>query len=270
MLLQLKKLVTLLKIVDPSNPIPKYLQISAWLKELIQTGRYKEGDRLPSEIELSRLCEVNRNTLRQAISELTAAGLLRKEKGKGTFVLLSKPVTLKHKLERISSFRDDINEIGFEENTILLKKGIEDAPDHVAKALILGAKSKVIAVCRLRMGNNIPLIYEESYLPCEMFKDILDMDLTGSMYKILSERFDIVLARSDQTLRAVNLNVKIAKLFDLPKNSAGLYMESVTYNESNIPIEVLCSYYRGDKYIFEVELGQYHIQDNNLTSFNTK
>jgi DNA-binding GntR family transcriptional regulator len=251
-----------LKIVDPSNPIPKYLQISAWLKELIQTGRYKEGERIPSEIELSRLCEVNRNTLRQAISELTAKGLLRKEKGKGTFVSLSKPVAFKHKLGRISSFRDDLNEIGIEENTILLKKGIEDVPDHVAKALILGAKNKAIAVCRLRMGDNIPLIYEESYLPGEMFNGILDMDLTGSMYKILSERFDIVLSRSDQTIRAVNLNVQIAKLLDLPKNSAGLYMESVTYNENNIPVEVLCSYYRGDKYVFEVELGRYHIKDS--------
>ncbi len=259
-----------MKVVDPSNPIPKYLQISAWLKELIQTGRYKEGERLPSEIELSRLCEVNRNTLRQAISELTAEGLLRKEKGKGTFVSMSKPVPLKHKLERISSFRDDLNEIGIEENTILLKKGIEDAPDHVAKALILGAKSKVISVCRLRKGDDIPLIYEESYLPGEMFNGILVMDLTGSMYKILSERFDIILARCEQTIRAVNLNVQIAKLFGLPKNSAGLYMESVTYNENNIPIEVLCSYYRGDKYVFEVELGRYHIKDNNVDSFDDR
>lgn len=259
-----------MKIVDPSNPIPKYLQISAWLKELLQTGRYKEGEKLPSEIELSRLCEVNRNTLRQAISELTAVGLLRKEKGKGTFVSLSKPVALKHKLKRISSFRDDLNEIGIEENTILLKKGIENAPDHVTKALILGVKNKVIAVCRLRMGDDIPLIYEESYLPGEMFNGILGMDLTGSMYKILSERFDIVLARSEQTIRAVNLNVQIAKLFDLPKNTAGLYMESVTYNENNIPVEVLCSYYRGDKYVFEVELGRYHIKDSNMNSFDTR
>lgn len=259
-----------MKIVDPSNPIPKYLQISAWLKELLQTGRYKEGEKLPSEIELSRLCEVNRNTLRQAISELTAVGLLRKEKGKGTFVSLSKPVALKHKLKRISSFRDDLNEIGIEENTILLKKGIENAPDHVTKALILGEKSKVIAVCRLRMGDDIPLIYEESYLPGEMFNGILGMDLTGSMYKILSERFDIILARSEQTIRAVNLNVQIAKLFDLPKNTAGLYMESVTYNENNIPVEVLCSYYRGDKYVFEVELGRYHIKDSNMNSFDTR
>jgi GntR family transcriptional regulator len=257
-----------LKIVDPSNPIPKYLQISAWLKELIQTGRYKVGERLPSEIELSKLCEVNRNTLRQAISELTAAGILRKEKGLGTFISSSQPVALKHKLERISSFRDDLSEIGFKENTVILKKGIEDAPDHVVKALILGLNSKVIAIRRLRMGDDIPLIYEESYLPSEMFKDILDLDLTGSMYKLLSERFDTILARCEQTIRAMNLNARIANLFNLPENSAGLYMESVTYNESNIPIEVLCSYYRGDKYIFEVELGRYHIKENNVNSFD--
>ena len=259
-----------MKIVDPSNPIPKYLQISSWLKELIQAGRYKEGERLPSEIELSKMCEVNRNTLRQAISELTTEGILRKEKGMGTFVLSSKPVALKHKLERISSFRDDLNEIGFKENTVILKKDIEDAPVHVAKALILGANSKVIAVSRLRMGDDMPLIYEESYLPREMFNGILGMDLTGSMYKILSERFGTVLTRCEQTIRATNLNLTIAKLFNLPDNSAGLYMESVTYNESNIPIEVLCSYYRGDKYIFEVELGRYHIQDNNLIPFDVK
>ena len=251
-----------MKIVDPSNPIPKYLQISAWLKELIQTGRYKEGERLPSEIELSKICEVNRNTLRQAISELTTEGILRKEKGMGTFVSLSKPVAFKHKLERISSFRDDLSEVGFKENTILLKKEIEDAPDHVAKTLILGTDTQVVAIRRLRKGDDIPLIYEESYLPGKMFKGILNMDLTGSMYKILSERFSIVLARCEQSIKAVNLKGPIAKLFNLPKNSAGLYMESVTYNGNNIPVEVLCSYYRGDKYVFEVELGRYHIKNS--------
>ena len=72
-----------MKIVDESNPIPKYLQISAWLKELIETGRYQKGEKLPSEIELAKMCGVNRNTLRQAISELAAFGLVRKEKGTG-------------------------------------------------------------------------------------------------------------------------------------------------------------------------------------------
>ena len=52
-----------LKIVDDTNPIPKYLHISAWLKELIQTGHYKADEKLPSEVELSKMCGVNRNTV---------------------------------------------------------------------------------------------------------------------------------------------------------------------------------------------------------------
>ncbi len=251
-----------MKIVDPLNPIPKYLQISSWLKELIQTGRYKAGEKLPSEIELSELCKVNRNTLRHAISELVSQGLLRKEKGTGTFVESFPSVEVKHKLKQISSFRDDLGETGIQEKTKILKKGIEEAQDHVTKTLILGANSKVVAVRRLRMGNGTPYIYEESFLPYDMFKDILNMDLSGSMYKIISEHFDIVLARCEQRIRAVNLKGKIATLLNLPENSAGLFMESITYNENNIPVEVLFSYYRGDKYIFEIELGRYQINVN--------
>jgi GntR family transcriptional regulator len=253
-----------LQIVDPSNPIPKYLQISAWLKELIQTGRYKKGKKLPSEIELSKMCDVNRNTLRQAIGELVSAGILRKEKGIGTFVSSSMPVALKHKLNRISSFSDDLSNIGLKEKTKILKKGIEDAKHHVTKTLVLDTNNKVIVVCRLRAGNDIPLIYEESYLPCDMFKDILDMDLTGSMYKIISERFNIVLARCEQTIGAVNLKGNIAKILDLAENSAGIFMESITFDQNSIPIEFLYSYYWGDKYIFEVELGRYRIKENNI------
>lgn len=253
-----------MQIVDPLNPIPKYLQISAWLKELIQTGRYEKGKQLPSEIELSKMCDVNRNTLRQAIGELVSAGILRKEKGMGTFVSSSMPVALKHKLNRISSFSDDLSEISLKEKTKILKKGIEDAKDHVAKTLLLGANNKVIVVYRLRAGNGIPLIYEESCLPCGMFKDILDMDLTGSMYKIISERFNIVLARCEQTIRAINLKGKTAKILGLAENSAGIFMESITFDQNSIPIEVLHSYYRGDKYIFEVELGRYRIKENNI------
>ncbi len=256
-----------MKVVDPSNPIPKYLQISAWLKELIQTGRYIKGDKLPSEIELSKTCDVNRNTLRQAIAELVSAGLLRKEKGMGTFVSSSMPVALKHKLKSISSFRDDLREIGIKENTKVLKKSIEKAKDHVSKTLLLGANNKVIVIRRLRSGNDVPFIYEESYLPGDMFKQIMDMDLTGSMYKLLSEHFNIVLARCEQTIRAINLKGKIAKILKLPENSAGIFMESVTFDENSIPVEVLYSYYRGDKYIFEVELGRYRIQENNLEAF---
>ena len=257
-----------MQIVDPANPIPKYLQISTWLKELILTGRYQQGEKIPSEIRLAQMCAVNRNTLRQALAQLAAEGLLTKEKGRGTFISSAPPPPLKHKLKQISSFRDDLATLGIREKTILIKKSVSEAGRHVADALVLGAAAKVIAIHRLRTGDGIPFIYEESYLPCHMFKDIMGMDLTGSMYRLITEHFQIVLARCEQTIQAVNLSGKIAKYLQLPENSAGIFMESVTYDANNIPVEVLCSYYRGDKYIFEVELGRYHIRENHMNHFS--
>jgi GntR family transcriptional regulator len=254
-----------MKIVDESNPIPKYLQISAWLKELIETGRYQKGEKLPSEIELAKMCGVNRNTLRQAISELAAMGLVRKEKGTGTFVDAPAPLQLRHKLERITSFTDLMQESGIVQRTKILKKRVETANAEVAEALFLGSNNKVIVVHRVRAGDGTPLIYEECYLPYDMFKGILDMDLSGSMYKILSEHFDVVLARSTQTIQAVNLNAKIAKILKVPANSAGIYMQSLTFDENSMLIELLYSYHRGDKYKLEIELGRYHSKNSSLS-----
>ena len=67
--------------------VPKYIQISHWLMEMIQKGRYAVHDKLPSESKLSELFQVNRNTVRQAISDLVAKGLVQKKNGVGSFVI---------------------------------------------------------------------------------------------------------------------------------------------------------------------------------------
>jgi len=250
-----------MQIVDPNNPIPKYLQISSWLKEAIQIGRYPLGDKIPSEVELSRMCQVNRNTLRQAIAELSKSGLLTKKKGKGTFVTASEPTALKHQLNRISSFSKELAAAGIQENTCLIGKGVEKPSKRTTKALALGPDTDVIAIRRLRTGDDLPLIYEETYLPVDMYNGILEMDLTGSLYEIFTNSFNTVLARCEQTITAVSLNSEIARSLKLKQGAATLYMESVTYNDHNMPVEFLCGYFRGDKYAFAVELGNYHLTE---------
>ena len=246
-----------MKIVDTSNPIPKYLQISAWLKELIETGRYQNGEKLPSEGELAKMCDVTRTTVRQATAELTARGLLHKKKGTGTFVSAPAPAELRQKLTHISSTTDLMQNSGITQNSKVLEKRIIQAEDNIAKLLFLGANKKVILVRRVRMGDGTPYVYEESYLPLDLFKGILDMDLTGSLYQIISGQFKVELARCAQTISAVNLNADIAKILKLPASAAGIFMESLTFDENSIPVELLYSYLRGDTYKLEIELGQY-------------
>jgi GntR family transcriptional regulator len=85
------------------------------------------------------------------------------------------------------------------------------------------------------------------------------------MYDIISEHFNVVLARSKQTISAVNVNKKIAGILEIPVNSAAIFSEYITFDDKNIPVEILYSYYRGDKYKLEIELGRYHAKPRGVS-----
>lgn len=68
------------------NKIPLHSQLAEELEKQIISGKYKPGDMIPSENELAALHKISRPTVRQAFSELVTKGLLKKVKGKGTFV----------------------------------------------------------------------------------------------------------------------------------------------------------------------------------------
>src|SRR3990170_7880516 len=67
-------------------PLPLYYQIKRELQEKIETGDLPEGSLLPTEAELQRLFGVSRTTVRQALSELAAQGLITRRPGKGTVI----------------------------------------------------------------------------------------------------------------------------------------------------------------------------------------
>jgi GntR family transcriptional regulator len=237
--------------------VPKYIQISNWLMEMIQKGRYAIHEKLPSESKLSQLFRVNRNTVRQAISDLVAKGLVQKKNGVGSFVIARTFQPVKYTLQHISSFTDDMMRMGILPQTKLIHKSVVGAPSDVAEKLMLGKEKMVILTERLRFGNRIPLVIERSYLPYKEYKEILKMRLTGSLYHLLTRKFRVELYRSLQTFRAIALSGKDAKLLGLPPRSPGIFLESVIYDSKNIPVEVLHAFHRGDKYIFEVESGRY-------------
>ena len=56
------------------------------LKEMIQKGQLKAGDKLPTVMELSKKYSVSRNTVRGAINRLIVLGMVESFQGKGTYV----------------------------------------------------------------------------------------------------------------------------------------------------------------------------------------
>jgi len=240
-----------------SSGVPKYTQISHWLMEMIQKGRFAVGEKLPSESKLSDLFRVNRNTVRQAISDLVAKGLVQKRNGVGSIVIARSIPPVRYTLQNISSFTDDMIRMGIAPRTRPIRQSVIEAPLEVAEKLMLGKEKLVILTERLRLGNDIPLVIERSYLPHKEYKAILKMRLTGSLYHLLTKKFHVDLHRSLQTFRALALIGKDAKLLGLPSGSPGIFLESVIYDSKNIPVEVLHAFHRGDQYVFEVESGRY-------------
>ena len=56
------------------------------VRSRIESGQWKEGQKLPGERELCNLYGVARGTLKAAFSELQKAGLIRQVRGSGTYV----------------------------------------------------------------------------------------------------------------------------------------------------------------------------------------
>jgi len=69
-----------------SEKEPIYKRIKQNLKERIERGELREGERIPSEIELAKQLGVNRSQTRQALRELQLEGYLLRRQGSGTFV----------------------------------------------------------------------------------------------------------------------------------------------------------------------------------------
>lgn len=66
--------------------IPQYRRIAASILESIKSGELASDSQLPSETELAKQFNVNRLTLRRAISELQRLGVVEIQRGKGTYV----------------------------------------------------------------------------------------------------------------------------------------------------------------------------------------
>ena len=70
----------------PGGSAPRYRQLHALIRQRLAKGDFQEGDRLPDERCLARLCGVSRTTVRGALALLSADGLVRRRTRLGTII----------------------------------------------------------------------------------------------------------------------------------------------------------------------------------------
>jgi GntR family transcriptional regulator len=72
--------------IEPTSSSPIYRQIADQIRDQVVSGQLKTGIQLPSVRQLAEELAVNQNTILKVYNELCREGLLKMERGSGTFV----------------------------------------------------------------------------------------------------------------------------------------------------------------------------------------
>ena len=240
---------------DDSEGIPKYIQLSKILKEKIASGEYHADQPIPTEKELCSQHQVSRITVRQAINTLVQEKMLYREQGRGTYVL---PQKLKRDILKIYSFTNDMQNLGLRPGSTLIEQKIMDADPLVAEKLRLPDDDRtVLSLIRLRLANEIPVIYETTIIPHYLCPRLVDEDLVqGSLYRILAENYDLIPRHAEESYEAIIMSEHHAKLLQCKstRRQPALSIQRIAYLEDMAPLEYTTSVGRGDRLTLSIRM----------------
>ena len=243
--------------VDPDSKIPKYLQIREWIMGMITRGEIAVGSRLPTEDELASGFGVNRMTVRQALDELVVEEMIVRKRGTGTILVSDKPKGYVYELDRITSFNDDMEIHGIRPVHKLPAKEVRKAEGDLVDKLALGEDTRVIYTLSVKHVEDEPVLIERSFVPYEAFSELMGIEEVGPFYRLLVEKFNVTLHHSIQIFSAVMAGWEETKIFGFQHCEPCMLLESVIYDDNDIPVEALSAHYRGDRYRFKAQSGEY-------------
>ncbi|WP_010496691.1 GntR family transcriptional regulator [Paenibacillus elgii] len=225
--------------------IPFYQQIKNLFIQEIESGKWKQGDKLPSERELAAQYQISRMTARHAISILEREGFVERVVGSGTFVTNRR---IQLDFVEFSSFSKTILSKGLRPSTNTVYKRKEPANGFVAKMLGISEGEEIWSLKRVRFADEIPVSIELSYIPYAYCRGI-EAHMNGediSLYQVLEERYGIKLVRADQTMRISLSDEAESKLLRIGNDSPCILVEAQAFDKNDKLIEFSQAQTRGD------------------------
>jgi GntR family transcriptional regulator len=239
--------------IDRLSPVPFYFQLAELLEEEIVTGRWVPGARVPSENELCSRYGLSRTTIRQALGRLEQEGLVSREKGRGTFVSDSRPRSWMIQSTE-GFFGDELLRAGRPVASRILTLERTRLPRWAADALGQPAGSEGMVVERVRSVDGLVALYVVNCLPAFAADAVDGLEAGESLYQCLAEHGGISIAGGRRSLEAVAAGPKLAKLLEVDAGASLAYIESVTWDATDRPVDCYRAWLRTDRMRLEIEV----------------
>ena len=229
---------------DSASPL--YRQLMQRIRADIASGTYPVNGRIPTEAELGAKYQVSRVTVRKALAELTAEGLLRRMQGKGTYVSAPR---LKTSLREVTSFHEACRMMGRTPGTKVITTQVVPA-DETLKEKLGVTDDQALEIVRLRLADGQPVMLETNHFSMQ-YSFLLASDQTGSLYHQLGQR-GIEAASGVHEISLCYATVQQAKLLDVEVGAALLMLDQVIYDQNGAPLHTSHQVIRGDRFTFRI------------------
>lgn len=238
--------------LDPSGPVPLYHQIFLIVRNRIYAGDLLTGDRVPGEQDLTEEFGVSRITAKRALNELADAGLVIRERGRGTRVIkrpASPAVT-----SSIEGWLENISLMGVSTKAEVLEFDYVAALEDIAAALEIPAGAKVQRAVRIRRLEGQPMSYLVTYVPADIGKSFDRAALNTTPMLQLLERAGVDVASARQTISASIADAGIASALACPAGAPLIEVRRIVRDSDDRPVEYIRVLYRPDLYRFEMSM----------------
>ncbi|PLP99033.1 GntR family transcriptional regulator [Cupriavidus pauculus] len=232
---------------------PLYQQIKALIMQSLQTGEWKPGEMIPSEMDLAARYKVSQGTVRKAIDELAADNLVARRQGKGTFVTTHHEDVVKFRFLRLVP---DEGEPHYGASRVLECKRLR-APAEIARLLDIRTGDSVVQIRRVLTFSNEATVLDEIWLLGTNFKGLTAEKLNewkGPMYALFEAEFGTRMIRATEKIRAVAADNTAAELLSVAPGSPLLSVERVSFTYGDRPVEVRRGLYVTTRHYYQNDL----------------
>jgi GntR family transcriptional regulator len=237
-----------------NRKLPLWYQVSQSLRASI-LGRAPDASlRLPTEEQLAAHYGVSVLTMRQALKELEAEGLISRHRRRGTFI---EPGARRSTPRRLLGSIDAIVAQQSGERTTILGHGTAAVPGGLPAELAehFPDVAEVVTYRRLRCDGESgePTNWAENAVRPDVAAGIDLADLERwPMTKVLRDAVGVRISRITDTVEARLADPETAELLQVPLLSPILHYTGVTYGEDGRVVDVARIRYRGDRFSFTV------------------
>ena len=236
------------------KPLAAYQEVKQKITEDLVRGRFRFGEALPAEKDLSKELDVSIGSLRKAVDELVSEGIVIRRQGRGTYVA-------EHDSKRLLYYffhvvKHDVDKKVYPKvELISLNSGLANK-EEAAKLLIKEGSPVWRIINRLNLEDE-PVMVDQITLDKLRFKNLTRADFInrkGSIYQLYQMQFGQTIVRSKERLRAGLAGKDHASLLGLQDHSPVLLIRRVALGMQDEPLEFRISVLNTQKHEYFSEI----------------